>query len=107
MEMEEDDLENSDSDTTELYGILANKNDVVVCKNLIRPCILGTDFLKKHDIFAGWTPTGKFKLIFHQELLVESLEVLIKGPMTHNRQELISQGEVWQWSMLLWTQENS
>ena len=32
------------------------KNDFVVCKNLIRPCILGTDFLKRHGIFAGWTP---------------------------------------------------
>ena len=58
----------------------------MVCKNLIRPCILGTDFLKKHGIFAGWTPAGKFKLISHQEFLVESLEVLIKGPMIHNRQ---------------------
>ena len=32
------------------------KNYFVVCKKLIRPCILGTDFLKKHGIFAGWTP---------------------------------------------------
>ena len=60
------------------------KNEFVVCKNLIRSCILGTDFLKKHGIFVGWTPTGKFKLISHQEFLVESLEVLIKGPMIHN-----------------------
>ena len=62
------------------------KNDFVVCKNLIRPCILGIDFLKKHGIFAGWTPTGKFKLISKQEFLVESLEVLMKGPMIHNKQ---------------------
>ena len=62
------------------------KNDFVVCKNLIRPCILGIDFLKKHGIFAGWTPTGKFKLITQQEFLVESLEVLMKGPMIHNKQ---------------------
>ena len=62
------------------------KYDFVVCKNLIKPCILGTDFLKKHGIFAGWTPIGKFKLISQQEFLVESLEVLIKGPMIHNRQ---------------------
>ena len=62
------------------------KNNSVVCKNLIRPCILGTDFLNRHGIFAGWTPTGKFKLISHQEFLVELLEVLIKGPMIHNRQ---------------------
>ena len=62
------------------------KNDFVVCKNLIRPCILGIDFLKKHGIFAGWTPTCKFKLISQQEFLVESLEVLMKGPMIHNKQ---------------------
>ena len=41
-------------------GQKENKNDFVVCKNLIRPCILGIHFLKKHGIFAGWTPTGKF-----------------------------------------------
>ena len=62
------------------------KNDFVVCKNLIRPCIWGIDFLKKHGIFAEWTPTGKFKLITQQEFLVESLEVLMKGPMIHNKQ---------------------
>ena len=67
-------------------GQKKNKNDFVVCKNLIRPCILGTDFLKRHGIFADWTPTGKFKLIPQQKFLVESLEVLIKGPMIHNRQ---------------------
>ena len=62
------------------------QNDFVVCKNLVRTRILGTDFLKRHSIFAGWTPTGQFKLISHQEFLVESLEVLVKGPMIHNRQ---------------------
>ena len=69
------------------------RNDFVVCKNLIRPCILGTDFLKRHGIFAGWTPTCKFKLISH----VESLEVLIKGPMIHNRQGINIPGR---WSIL-------
>ena len=39
------------------------KTDFVVCKNLTRPCILGIDFLTKHNIFAGWTAEGKFKLI--------------------------------------------
>ena len=62
------------------------KNDFVVCRNLITPCILGIDFLKKHGIFAGWMPTGNFKLITQQEFLVESLEVLMKGPMIHNKQ---------------------
>ena len=32
------------------------------------------------------SPTGKFQLISQQKFLVESLEVLMKGPMIHNRQ---------------------
>ena len=35
-----------------------------------------------------WTPTGKFKLITQQEFLVESLEVLMKRPMIHNKQRI-------------------
>ena len=62
------------------------KTDFVVCKNLTRPCILGIDFLIKHNIFAGWTAEGKFKLISQQEFLVESLEVLMDGPMIYNKQ---------------------
>ena len=62
------------------------KTDFVVCKNLTRPCILGIDFLRKHNIFAGWTAEGKFKLISQQEFLVESLEVLMDGPIIYNKQ---------------------
>ena len=58
----------------------------MVCKNLRRPCILGIDFLRKHNIFAGWTAEGKFKLISQQEFLVESLEVLMDGQMIYNKQ---------------------
>ena len=32
-------------------GTKEYKNDFVVCKNLVRPCILGTDFLRKHGIW--------------------------------------------------------
>ena len=53
---------------------------------MVRPCILGTDFLRKHGIWTGWSPTGKVQLISQQKFLVESLEVLMKGPMIHNRQ---------------------
>ena len=67
-------------------GTKEYKNDFIVCKNLVRPCILGTDFLRKHGIWTGWSPTGKFQLISRQKFLVESLEVLMKGPMIHNRQ---------------------
>ena len=67
-------------------GTKEYKNDFIVCKNLVRPCILGTDFLRKHSIWTGWSPTGKVQLISQQKFLVESLEVLMKGPMIHNRQ---------------------
>ena len=67
-------------------GTKEYKNDFIVCKNLVQPCILGTDFLRKHGIWTGWSPTGKVQLISQQKFLVESLEVLMKGPMIHNRQ---------------------
>ena len=67
------------------------KNDFVVCKNLTRPCVLGIDFLRKHGIFAGWTPKGKF-LITQQEFLVESLDVVMNGPMIHNKQGIAIPG---------------
>ena len=53
---------------------------------------MGIDFLRKHDNFAGWTPKGKFKLIIQQEFLVESLEVLMNGPIIHNKQGLTIPG---------------
>ena len=68
------------------------KTDFVVCKNLTRPCILGIDFLRKHNIFAGWTAEGKFKLISQQEFLVESLEVLMDGPIIYNKQGITVPG---------------
>ena len=70
------------------------KNDFVVCKNLTRPFILGIDFLRKHDIFVGWTPKGKSKLITQQGLLVESLEVPMNGPIIHNKQGITTPGRI-------------
>ena len=68
------------------------KTDFVVCKNLTRPCILGIDFLRKHNIFADCTAEEKFKLISQQEFLVESLEVLMDGPMIYNKQGITVPG---------------
>ena len=62
-------------------GTKEYKNDFIVCKNLVRPCILGADFLRKHGIWTGWSPTGKVQLISQQKFLVESLE-----DPCHNRQ---------------------
>ena len=67
-------------------GMKEYKHDFIVCKNLVRPCILGADLLRKHGMWTGWSPTGKVQLIYQQKFLVESLEVLMKGPMIHNKQ---------------------
>ena len=67
-------------------GTKEYKNNFILCRNLVQPCILGTDFLRKHGIWTGWSPTGKVQLILSKKFLVESLEVLMKGPMIHNRQ---------------------
>ena len=53
---------------------------------------MGIDFLRKHGIFTGWTSKDKFKLITQQEFLVESLEVLMNGPMIHNKQGITISG---------------
>ena len=67
-------------------GTKEYKNDFTLCRNLVWPCILGAGFLRKHGIWTEWSPTGKVQLISQQKFLVESLEVLMKGPMIHNRQ---------------------
>ena len=45
-------------------GTKEYKNDFILCRNLVRPCILGTDFLRKHGIWTGWSPTGKVSANF-------------------------------------------
>ena len=73
-------------------GTKEYKNAFIVCKNLIQPCILEIDFLRKHGIWTGWSPAGKFQLISQQKFFVESLEVPMKGPMIHNRQGIYIPG---------------
>ena len=55
--------------------IVGNKQyqiEFIVCKNLIRPAILGLDFLRQNRIGTTWTPNGTFALQRGEELLVES-----------------------------------
>ena len=54
-------------------------NDFIVCQNLTRPCIIGIDFLRKHEVATGWTPRGNFMLTMKKHLLVESIETKITG----------------------------
>ena len=59
--------------------------DFVVCKNLFRPFILGTDFLRQHLIDTCWSPSGKFGLRSHKTILIESLETSLSGFLIHTR----------------------
>ena len=60
--------------------------EFIVCRGLSRPCILGLDFLRKYKIGIGWSPTGKFQLDLHQQVLVESIKVYMSGPTLQTRQ---------------------
>ena len=60
--------------------------EFIVCRGLSRPCILDLDFLRKHKIGIGWSPSGKFQLDFHQQVLVESVKVYMSGPTLQTRQ---------------------
>ena len=42
--------------------------------------------LKKHKIGIGWSPSGKFQLDFHQQVLVKSVKVYMSGPTLQTRQ---------------------
>ena len=60
--------------------------EFIVCRGLSRPCILGLDFLRKHKIGIGWSPSGKFQFDFHQHVLVKSIKVYMSGPTLQTRQ---------------------
>ena len=60
--------------------------EFIVCRGLSRPCILGLDFLRKHNIGIGWSPGEKFQLDLHQQVLVESVKVYMSGPTFQTRQ---------------------
>ena len=60
--------------------------EFIVCRGLSQPCILGLDFLRKYKIGIGWSPTGKFQLDLHQQVLVESVKVYMSGPTLQTRQ---------------------
>ena len=57
---------------------------------------------RKHNIFAGWTAEGKFKLISQQEFLVKSLEVLMDRRMIYvmQQQDGVLPCELHEWASL-------
>ena len=60
--------------------------EFIVCRGMSRPCILGLDFLRKYKIGICWSPTGKFQLDLHQQVLVKSVKVYMSGPTLQTRQ---------------------
>ena len=59
--------------------------EFIICRGLSRPCILGLDFLRKYKIGIGWSPTGKFQLDLHQQVLVKSVKVYMSGTYFANQ----------------------
>ena len=50
-------------------------NNLIVCRNLTRPLILGRDFLLQHHITVCYAENGKCVLAYQQQELVASIEI--------------------------------
>ena len=50
-------------------------NNLVVCRNLTRPLILGRDFLMQHHITVRYNNSGKCVLAYQQQEIVASVEL--------------------------------
>ena len=69
----------------ELGNIRFHKN-LIVCRNLTRPLILGRDFLLQHHITVHYAENGKCVLVYQQQELVASIDIEDKPQiyMTHS-----------------------
>ena len=56
-------------------GKSAFTNDFIVCQNLTRPLILGSDFLIKNCVTVKYLENGKCILNYHQEELIVTLDI--------------------------------
>ena len=53
-------------------GTKEYKNDFIVCKNLVQPCILGADFLRRHGIWTGWRNLAVVSVLLDAKALQEN-----------------------------------
>ena len=69
----------------ELGKITFNSN-LIVCRNLTRPLILGRDFLLQHHITVRYTGDGKCILDYEQQELIGSIDIEDKSQLyiTHS-----------------------
>ena len=56
-------------------GNLRFVNNLVVCRNLTNPLILGRDFLMLHHITVRYNTSGKCVLAYQQQEIVASIEI--------------------------------
>ena len=69
----------------ELGKIKFNSN-LIVCRNLTRPLILGRDFLLQHHITVHYATDGRCILDYHQHELIASIDIedKLQLNMTHS-----------------------
>ena len=76
------------------FGKTAFVNDFIVCQNLMRPLILGRDFLMKNHITVRYAENGKCILNCQQEELIATLDLTI--PLNYKHQlQYFYQEEHW------------
>ena len=56
-------------------GDIRFHNNLIVCRNLTQPLILGRDFLLQHHITVHYAENGKCVLAYQQQELVASIEI--------------------------------
>ena len=56
-------------------GNIRFQNNLIVCRNLTRPLILGRDFLLQHHIIVQYAVNGKCVLDYQQQELVASINI--------------------------------
>ena len=56
-------------------GIIRFRSNLIVCRNLTCPLILGRDFLLQHQITVQYAVNGKCVLDYQQQELVASIDI--------------------------------
>ena len=66
------------------FGKVTFNNNLIVCRNLTRPLILGRDFLLQHNITVRYATDGKCILDYQQQELIASVDLEKRTPTLYN-----------------------
>ena len=69
-------------------GNIRFHNNLIVCRNLTQPLILGRDFLLQHHITVHYAENGKCVLAYQQQEFIASIEIEDK-PQIHMAHSVI------------------